>query len=286
MNKKHIFKLLRFCGYGDYPNIQVLYIGNEEGLGGAENAQVINARINKYYNKGIQLVEGNRNEGYYWNPPKAGPAPNVPILNFMARQMLRFNEGNGINWFQTFQENPQAKDQIIQYLGNELFREGNDRSFRSGLFDLRPLPRLNERQRPGLYGNDFKWGVYLRAFRYSLRFNQGLQPYSQWRIIRAEIFVNLLQTAENLRVIIVPGDRHGKKRFFEFINLLEGVELLHNFEERNLPCGQPYYYNEISINNRAQIPIYIPNFFQSGRGIGLNGLEELTEVIRPIIQPN
>lgn len=230
------------CGTGDYKKADVLFFGNEEGLGGDPILEVINTRKCHYYNDYETVDEFDRSNGHYYVDRSVKDYPLRPeILRYMARIMLYLGKRNG-NWFELKDKDPDLYDIIRNYTKKKLCREKT--GIISALFELRPLPRLKE-------GDDYKWPYclghiveqdYLNAFSYVPNPNADLFHRNLAKE-RLRILKNLICSSQ-AKTIIGFGAKEPKKRALSimFPNI--------NFIEHTLYRNQTAYHTEICICDR------------------------------------
>ncbi len=270
-----IDKLIRFCGYGNFESANVLFLGNEEGLGGGEIRRELKRRIVDFWEKGKAIDGLHMENGYYLD--QAGDEDTTsPFLEFCSRLMLKLNYVYSDNLFLTRGEDPEVYEKIRDYKIHQLYHENEqDFNYRSVLIDYRPLPRANESLQYSIYheiNEKFNWEHYYSAFKFSK--NHIDDYHCNLRNDRSKILYNVFNRESETKVIIGIGDRHTKKRFFE-----EYFEILNPFVGRKLGKGkEEVYYGRIQINKNV-IPVFLSNFFQSGHGIGLKGLSVLHDMI-------
>ncbi len=273
---KDIEKLVRFCGYGNYDSANVIFLGNEEGLGGGEIEGEVRKRIEDYWNHGTAL-DGRSNENGYYVKGNGGGNARGHFLLFSARLMLWLNDqSDGDYYFKTQAEDYKAFDTIRNYKMDTLYNEEMDKfDYRSALLDLRPLPRAQENMMYSLYekiDKDFNWQQYKKAFQFNSKRVDDYHLYLRGE--RARILQNIFNRDVDIRVIIGIGAKADKRRFFE-----EYFEFEMPFEDRKLSKNKvELFCGKLRIGNRI-IPVFLADFFQGGFGIGLEGLKILSDLI-------
>jgi hypothetical protein len=271
-----IKKLIRFCGYGNFASANVVFLGNEEGLGGGEISDEIRKRTKDFWDEGIALDGINKERGYYVSNKGGGDAKGHFLL-FCARLMLHLNRSeNKQDYFQKQTENAEAFKEIKSYKINSLFNEDEKLlKYRSVLIDFRPLPRVNEKTNSSVYTElnaDFDWKQYIKAFRLK---NRGINKFHyQMLHDRTVVLKTVFSRKVETKVIIGIGDKEVKKMFFE-----KNFEFEKPFEEKYLSKDKVEVLFGIIRNHTSIIPVFLSNFFQSGYGIGLDGLKELCRLI-------
>ena len=130
-------KLIRFCGYGNYDTSNIIFLGNEEGLGGGEIEEEISKRTQDFWDIGYALDGQNKENGYYVKGEGAGNAKGHFLL-FCARLMLQLNDQRkGDYFFNRQSEDTEAFKMIEGYKINILYNEGKEQfNYRSVLVDL------------------------------------------------------------------------------------------------------------------------------------------------------
>lgn len=183
LSKNEYEKLLSFFGYGNFPKADILFFGNEEGLGGYPIDANIHARC-CYYGRDkngnyINLLGTTWLDGFYednsscklsklsgLNPKKTNGHSNFLEIASRICIALEHNSGYSNKWFQLYNHNKGSKEIIKQYSKSGLFKPQNNGK-NSVLIDWRPLPRANEMTwYPVEYSNIDK-GKYLKAFKFS-----------------------------------------------------------------------------------------------------------------------
>jgi len=117
----------------------------------------------------------------------------------------------------------------------------------------------------------FSWDQCNLAFKFKSKKVDGY--HRVLRTERSKILYNVFNRTAETKVIIGIGDRHTKRRFFE-----EYYEIVSPFEGMDLGKGkEEVFVGDIRINKET-IPVFLSNFFQSGHGIGLQGLRNLSKI--------
>lgn len=275
-----IDRLIRFCGYGNFETANIIFLGNEEGLGGGEIKNELKKRTRNFWKSGRAIDGNDKQNGYYIYGHGGGVNTRGHFLEFCSRLMLQINQVDALDYFQTNGANPGVYNHIRDYKMESLYNEDpNVFDFRSVLMDYRPLPRANESMTYQIYNEidpRFKWEHYERAF--DLRPRNVDEYHATLRKERARIMNNVFNRDAETKVIIGIGKKEIKKKFFEnyyeFEIPFEGIRLSREKIEA--------YYGKIKIGQRI-IPVFLSDFFQSGMGIGLNGLRLLSNMIEKVI---
>lgn len=270
-----IEKLISFCGYGNFDTANIIFLGNEEGLGGGEIKDEITKRTREFWDNGKAIVGNEKTNGYYVDI-QTYEDTRSPFLEFSSRLMMYLNSPEHIDYFKKNSEDSKTFLEIKKYKINTLYHERPDLNFRSVLVDYRPLPRANESLTYSIYrelDSRFDWKQYSRAFRFQKRNVDDYHLYL--REFRSEILKNIFTRDQETLAIIGIGDKQTKRRFFE-----THIAFLEPFRDRYLSKDKAeLFYGKILINGYI-IPIFLSDFFQSGRGIGLEGLKILSKIIK------
>ncbi|TSI05295.1 hypothetical protein [Lysinibacillus sp. BW-2-10] len=288
LSNEEIDKLLAFIGYGDLQKSKIIFFGNEEGLGGYELHNAIQAKCEVYGNNcESHLNKDNWKDGFYEIPEKIdGPYKKVmqklrgdlredkslfsPMLEFQARIALHLQYPNQ-EWFLTSSESKEGKDnyQIIKnYYQTSLYNQSS--SLNISLMDLRPFPRRNEKDE-WPYAN-INRSEYLKAF----KFENDENISAVCKELRNKRVAVLKRTIEfsSANLIIGIGDKESKRRFFEqnFRNNQKPIV----FEELPLTKEKiELFKTSIQLENRT-ISVLLCDFFDY-RNIGVEGLETLVK---------
>ena len=249
------------CGTGDIPNTNVLFFGNEEGLGGDTIQYVVQERMNHFPEE--LPVDGNEKmNGHYYQDITGNSYPlGGAFLNYCSRLMLKLSNPGG-NWCSPMGVDNLAAKKIRDYHKYKLFRE--KQPLKSGLFELRPLPRANEGEWPYCEPGIIDKHQYLTAF--SCTQDRGLDAYhTNLRDERIRILKNIF-TYSSAKTFIGVGAREFKKCFLE--------EMYPNIKFRIIPLVDvSIYYAQTNISGR-DVRIYLCPFF-GHFGTGLLGLDDL-----------
>ncbi|MEK4229697.1 hypothetical protein [Solibacillus sp. FSL H8-0538] len=274
-------KLLAFVGYGDNNKSKIIFLGNEEGLGGYELQNVIQTNCEVFGNNPDCYLNPNYwKDGYYEIPEnieeqykkvmkklrgelREDTSLFAPMLEFQARIVLHFLQPDK-EWFVKKGINKDNYNIIKNYYQKNLYN--NNSQFNITLMDFRPFPRRNEKdQWP--YSNLDKL-QYLNAFKFNLK--SKLKPfYKELRDTRAGILKRAIEQS-HANLIVGIGDKDSKRRFFEqyFSNA--------QFEEYSLTKEKVELFKaSIQLENRT-ITVLLSDFFNHYT-IGLVGLEKLTK---------
>jgi hypothetical protein len=270
-----IERLIGFCGYGNFESANIIFMGNEEGLGGGAIEDEIAKRTCKFWEEG-KAIDGNEKAKGYYIDKQTYADTRGPFLEFSSRLMKYLNSPEHTDYFKKNSEDPGTFRKIKEYKIFSLYHERPDLNFRSALVDYRPLPRANESLTYSIYdilNERFDWKQYSRAFRFQER---NVDDYHlNLRNLRSDILKNVFTRSQETHAIIGIGDKLTKRKFFE-----THFAFREQFKGRSLSQGKDeLFYGKIMINGNI-IPIFLSDFFQSGRGIGLSGLEMLAKIIK------
>ena len=305
-----------FLGYGDFRKADIIFVMNEEGLGGIGENSVLSGKVkeqheinigyrmdefgmdNNFYIDGNQKLSGfwepggvvteKKIERYYkrkgWKYEKIIPKKSVP-LQFLSRMVLALEDSpnNWEDWFLYAKENGKKWDRVVEFIGTGLFceREG----IKTALVDLRPIPRKTEEWKTG--GKHGPWpysgGVqekqYLKIFSDGIVKNIDEKHQKLWRK-RIGYLENLFFIAK-APVIFLPGARVIKckivRQILEQNNIKwkEMEDIIPNTEKPVIKFDAEFP------NGRKQI--FVTDFFDNRRGIGINGLKNLFPEIHKIV---
>jgi len=265
ISKEQLSKLNNFVGSGDFINANIIFFGNEEGLGSLELKEAIKRRCNLHDKEDTPRLSNNIFYRKNWEIEEK--AVNSSMLQFQSRILLFLNNQNG-NWFLKKDEEPILFQQIKEYQRAQLYRESISYKFKSALIDLRPLPRFTEKEWP--YAN-INRSEYLKAFQFK-RENGIAEDLLKLKNQRAQNIKTVFDSSKKAKVIVGIGDKHSKRNLFEqlynayFTNIIEGK------------CFQ----SQIKHNGKA-LNIILSNFFDY-RSLGLENLKELSQIIRKCIE--
>ncbi|WP_078549735.1 hypothetical protein [Litchfieldia alkalitelluris] len=256
VSKEEYQKLLKFLGYGNFREADLVIFGNEEGAGGYSIEANVKARCESYgkdpNGNYINCLEENDWTGGYWDLEENGqqkilkhllPSEKAQkegytrgaFLPAVARICLGLeNKNEDVEaWFKSYADNGDAAKDIKRYIRETLFKK-NDK-IQSALVDWRPLPRQTESiWYPVEYGEISPTRTnnpYLRAFnkpKVSRTANSNsFSNFNQDVESRASTIHALFKTIPS-KVIIGFGGANGiKKEVFEKIfgeNIFEPLE--------------------------------------------------------------
>lgn len=296
ISESQIDRLMSWFGYGDLKNADIIFLGNEEGLGGVagELESVLQGRAEVLGNNPRCWLGNNRKNGCweisayeadvqlrsYTNKLKGihtnwEPFTKSEMLQFQARMLLAIENENG-EWFKKKDESPENYCKINEFVGESLYSP--NAKVKSFLMDLRFLPRANESYWPF---ESIDRDKYLKAFSYSPREmkNEYFQKYAR---PRAEILKKAIETS-SAKVIVGIGDKNAKKNFFEMFVKNGWGEI--NFVEETLSTCK-IYSASANIGDRKVSILLSPFFSSYGKNLlRLAGLKELTErFVRPALK--
>jgi len=185
LSKVQYEKLLSFFGYGNFSEADILFFGNEEGLGGYSIDANIDARCN-YYGKDkngnyFNLLRTTWQDGFYEDEGSQilsklsdskktnGHSNFLEIASRICLALEHKSEDND-KWFELSEDNKESKEIIKQYYEDCLFKPKKN-GINSVLIDWRPLPRTNEKTWYPVEYNNIDKGKYLKAFKFSTKKN-------------------------------------------------------------------------------------------------------------------
>lgn len=167
LSKEEYDKLLAFLGYGNFPEADMIVFGNEEGAGGYSIEANVKARCNSYGKDKdgnyIHRLSPNDWKDGYWDLQENEERPKLEkhllpheeiqeqgyvrgaFLPAISRMCLGLEAKNDEvdQWFQSFEANPTAGNQIKDHIRQILFKKHE--GIQTALVDWRPLPRNNEK---------------------------------------------------------------------------------------------------------------------------------------------
>jgi hypothetical protein len=311
LSQEYIEKLLPWFGYGHFRDADIVFLGNEEGLGGYPIQATI-GRTKVYGNDENTWINGNWKEGY-WDETghkgylQLGVVTNhireemglpafvkkkdnyFPILDFQARILLSIEEPD-YDWFQLkswYEEHDPKQHQKLESTIQDLY---SDRlKVKAALVDWRPLPRSSEEDWPytGIDENKYLaafslknpyFGNVKRVIKRSLDI-ELLDSYSKMLYDRIQLMKTVFSTFP-FHVLIGAGDLRSKKRLLKFI--FAG----HNLSFKRLPLQNGKYYEIAELNlSHRKLNIILTTFFNHRNNcLQLVGLRDLTEhVIKPLL---
>lgn len=285
-------RLTPWFGYGNFREAQVIFFGNEEGLSGrADRLELmLKARAELLGNDPQNWINDNRESGCWESSGRDAdkklvayinkltgeqeewvPFTKSPMLQYQARLLLALEEPNQ-DWFVSGES--EVFEIVKKYVADCLYTD--KAKIKSGLVDLRTLPRANEKEWPfSLNESEYK-----RAFTY----NRNSSKSSLFEL--AEKRANVLKTVfESFPspVIIGIGDRYAKMNFFKrYIVDKFGKKPI--FYKAKLSTCE-IFVSDIEFNNRVVKVLLCPFFDHYGHGhLKLQGLKELTtEYVKPFL---
>lgn len=306
-------KLLRFFGYGFFHEADIVFLGNEEGLGGYP-IHAVKARTRVYGNNLHTWLNGNWNNGYWDETGYSGylalgeetnqvlKEMGLPdfkkekenysaILDFQARIKLALEEPR-INWFQQkswYEKNSPSDYSRIEEVTKDLYGRGDLVNF--ALVDWRPLPRSNENNKnwpyQGIVQQDYLDAfslkkVYFQKIKQALKgettFGQ-LDRYSKLVFERVKL-MKAVFTLFNFRLLLCSGDIPAKKRLIKLIFHDREVK----FTKHTLPNGKYYVSAKINLPNRTLTVILTVFYNHRSNCLQLTGLESLFPIIKSAIE--
>jgi hypothetical protein len=311
LTQEQIEKLLPWFGYGHFRKANLVFLGNEEGLGGYPIQAVI-ARTRVYGNDENTWINGNWKEGYwdetgYQGYQLLGQVTNqireemglpvfekkkdryFPIIDFQARILLSFEEPD-YDWFQKktwYQKHDPGQHAKLESTIQNLYTDGFQ--IKAALVDWRPLPRPTEDVWPytGIDKN-----LYLNAFALKDPFvqkvkqvfdgrlhSEDLDLYSKMLFDRTKLMKTVFSTFP-FPLLIAAGDLGAKKKLIEFIFADHPI----SFKRFHLPSGKYYEIAEVDLGHK-KLSIILTTFFNHRDNcLQLTGLRDLTEhVIKPLL---
>lgn len=315
LSKEQIQKLLPWFGYGPMRKSNIVFFGNEEGLGGLP-IQAVPARCYVYGNDSNTWINSNNWHDGYWDETEnegqeklrkktiqirsddglptlvEQKTEHFPIIDFQSRVLLHLEQPfqdwfQKLSWYQTYDK------QVLQKIKVKQKSLYNDQSLiKAALVDWRPLPRPTEACWPYI-GIDQK--QYEDAFSLKRRYYNTAKAYLEGRIyeyqldLETRMLVDRVQllrkvfTSFDFPLLIGCGAPLQKKKLLELIFKDHNI----SFQENQLSNGKKYYLSEVELENK-KLTILLTVFFNHRKNcLQLNGLEELTKkVIQPIIEQN
>jgi len=313
LTDEDIEELLPWFGYGHFKEVNIVFLGNEEGLGGYPIEATL-ARTRVYGKCEKTWLTENWEDGYwdetgYAGYLKLGEVTNqiraelglspfvkekegyFPILDFQARLLLSLEEPDN-DWFQLkgwYSFHDPAKGTQLKNTIRNLY--SNTRKFKAGLVDWRPLPRPDENSWP-YTGIDKK--RYLDAFSLKRPYyenvknvlnERGLQkdidldPYSTMLYKRVTLMKNVL-SGFPFSLLIGAGAVASKKRLLQLIFNDQRI----NFKKKPLSGGKKYEIADIKVRDRSFTVLLTPFFNHRKNCLQLTGLKELVDnVIKPML---
>ncbi|MDQ0171935.1 hypothetical protein [Paenibacillus tundrae] len=301
-----IEKLLPWFGYGKFHEAEIVFFGNEEGLGGYP-IEAVPARCKVYGNDKNTWIDKDWRNGY-WDEtshegylklgekvnellkekgsPPVNPKLQSPFLDFQARMILYF-ENNNQDWFNNMSSLNQEQQRKIRNLTKHLFSDQT--TLKAGLVDWRPLPRSNESCWPHVGIEEKK---YLSAFKlnqfYLKQVNevrngkiqvQDLDQYAMMLWKRTELIEKVVSKFP-FSILIGVGDIPSKKRVLEYIFATYDLK----FIRKTLSNGKPYEIAELILPDKKVTMILTPFFNHRSNCLQLEGLKILCEdILYPMI---
>jgi len=297
-------KLLPMMGYGYYHEADIVFFGNEEGLGGLPMDAVFE-RIRLFGNNPNSYLDKNDMYGGYWYQSEINDIDVLrdslneiykkedqpllkkevkkyfPILDFQGRILLHLHEPDK-DWFQEkpwYQKHNTDSLELIEDTAKSLY--GSSRKYKAALLDWRPLPRPTEDVWP--YANiDEK--KYMGAFKLNKKYLKKVTPalkskdtsnldkydmilYKRIKTIERAI------TSFSFPLLVAAGDPKSKMALFELILSDYNIK----FDEYELSGDKNYYKAVVKLPNR-ELTILVTKFFNHyGNCLQLSGLKGLVE---------
>lgn len=307
LDSNHIERLIAWFGYGNFNEAEIVFFGNEEGLGGYPIEAVL-GRCQLYGNDKNSWIENDWRLGY-WDetsyegflslgkitneirtekglPPVLPPPPPLsPFLEFQARMLLYFEQKDQ-RWFNV--KNGLSKDQWNQIQELKKYLYSNKTEIKAGLVDWRPLPRPTENVWPYV-GIEEK--PYISAFKLNKGYLRKITEFSNGRLKKEELdeySMMLWNRAELIRKVFIKfpfsmligvGDSPSKKKLLEFIFHNENLK----FEKKSLRNGKTYEIAELNLPNKKLTIVLTLFFNHRSNCLQLEGLKHLCEdVLEPI----
>ncbi|MBP1154001.1 MULTISPECIES: hypothetical protein [unclassified Paenibacillus] len=274
LTEEHIHSLLSFIGYGDVSKAQIIFLGNEGGLGDRSVEDNIASICFTYKENVNHCVHGDWTKGYWkqdqWKPGREVRVPRSPFLRLCSRMILALEHPDQPihSWFQ------QADHNVIQDVKRFLMEGGlfTDRpGIQTALLDWRPLPRKREAD-PLPYDN-INQKSYIDAFNFFDRPNNN--PYIEWRTKRLSLFQDLMKSYP-VPLILGIGNIPAKKR------MVDGIWGEQIYEEITLqPSGKKIAISKNIIGDNTRV-ILTPFF--GYEHMGYSGVKDLAQYISDHIE--
>jgi hypothetical protein len=115
-----IEKLISFCGYGNFESANIIFMGNEEGLGGGAIEDEITKRTCKFWEEGKAIDGIEKANGYYVGKQTYADTRG-PFLEFSSRLMKYLNSMEHTDYFKKNSEDPGTFQEIKRYNIYSLF---------------------------------------------------------------------------------------------------------------------------------------------------------------------
>ncbi|MFJ7744733.1 hypothetical protein [Peribacillus sp. NPDC097295] len=314
INHQQINKLLAWFGYGYFKEADVVFWGNEEGLGGLPKEAAI-ARCEVYGKNQETWINSNNWEDGYWDETGVEGTKQLkeatkrlllqqgqdldeknekryrgPFLTFTSRMLLALEQPEN-PWFERrnyYTSTPEYKglwDTINDYVREGLYE--NNHKVKAALIDWRPLPRFDEKVWP-FEGLDQK--QYIKAFNlksnYQKRIEKLLSGEITTDIFKEDIYLKMLyKRILLLRKVIETFDFPIMLGIGAPEDKMKAIKTVFNeynpvFTKQTFSNGKRYYEANIQLPNRT-LKIILTMFFNDfSSSLQLTGLEDLTNIVR------
>lgn len=298
LKEEQIELLCSFFGYGDFEQADIIFLGNEEGLGNLSCYEMsILHRTECFGNDSSYYLNSQNKLAGFWEPGGLltdtkkreflatkgidyiyKPAFRSRFLQFISRLVLSLEEEKenmGIHFnYNDKIELGKIRDLIKNY---GLFSQR--KGIKTALVDWRPLPRLNEKEKGPKwpFSGKIEEQLYLNAFRY-----KKTDEYHESLRVKRENILKKVFARHKKFILVSVGEKDYKKLVLE--NVL--VDMNGNkpfFVKLNLGnTNKEMYYAKMEMENRI-LNIFITDFFNDQSGIRLEGLKALAYEIRDVL---
>ncbi|WP_214828768.1 hypothetical protein [Exiguobacterium sp. s26] len=310
LSEEEMKRLEKWFGYGAFREADIVFFGNEEGLGGYP-IEAVRARTRVYGNNSDTWLDKNWENGYWDETGDTGynlvgevtneiraekglvphnikeGNPNSTMLDFQARLLLALEKPE-YDWFalKRGKRNEETTDKTdITDKWKEKYDRiqtlyDKDHKIKAALMDWRPLPRQNESTWP--YQLNQK--EYLKAFKPGKRYAKkiqvaiksdnldGLNEYGKMVVTRTKLLKQVIEQFD-FPVLVASGDPDAKEILFKLIFAEKGI----TFEEKTLSNGKRYKKAVVHVGNR-ELTILLSLFFNyRSNCLGRDGLKGLYE---------
>lgn len=314
INNEQLNKLLPWFGYGHFKEADIVFWGIEEGLGGLP-IEAVEARCNVFGNDLKTWINDNDWSNGYWDETgilgtkrliertkellasKNKELPEIkqrsyqgPFLTFSSRMLLSL-EKPSFPWFEKkgyYEKNlhhSELWNEINNYVSKGLYN--NNHKIKAALIDWRPLPRPTMKVWP-YEGLDQK--KYDAAFNLNSKYKKNLTSYLAGNIsaenLEKDIYLSMLAKRIKLLrnviesfpfpIMLGVGAPEQKMKAIEVVF----SDYNPTFTKYEFSNGKRYYIADINLPNRT-LKIILTLFFDNfSNCLQLDGLEELTGIIR------
>ncbi|MFK3988098.1 hypothetical protein [Exiguobacterium mexicanum] len=304
LSEEEMKRLEKWFGYGAFREADIVFFGNEEGLGGYP-IEAVRART-RVYGKNSDTWLGEGWENGYWDESghtgykllgevtneiraekglaphnKKEGNPRSTMLDFQARLLLALEQPE-YDWFAL---KDGKKDEETTNKWKEKYERiqtlyDKDHKIKAALMDWRPLPRQDENTWPyqldqNEYLKAFKPGKrYLKKIQSAIETDNldGLNEYGKMVVARTKLLKRVIEQFD-FPVIVASGDPDAKENLFKLIFADEGI----TFEEKTLSNGKRYKKALVYVGNR-ELTILLSLFFDyRSNCLGRDGLRDLYE---------